>query len=73
MANKDRHFLAKRGTAALVACIVEVLRESDPTFRARFLSKLDELYEQARDLDDAEGVEEMELFRWTREIVLDRP
>ncbi|MGD0532531.1 MAG: hypothetical protein ABSA62_09715 [Methyloceanibacter sp.] len=34
----------KMATAALVACIVQTLDESDPTFRDRFEHRVDEWY-----------------------------
>ena len=60
---------AKRGTAALVACIVGTLDESDPTFRERFLAKLGDVYYEFRDNTDGDVIQELELFRWTREYL----
>jgi hypothetical protein len=57
---------AKRGVAALTACLVQTLNESDPTFQARFLDKLDRGYRQLRDDTDGDVNQELELFSWTR-------
>ena len=66
---------AKRGMAVLVACVVETLNESDPSFRGRFLEKLGQGYQK---LKNAEGegaewgpdvIQEMELLTWTRSLL----
>jgi hypothetical protein len=62
-------FHVKRGMAALTACIVQTLNESDPTFQKRFLKRLERAYDLIR--DDAEGDvrEELELLAWVRELL----
>jgi hypothetical protein len=67
-ARKEDLFLAKRGVAALTACAVQALTESDPTFQDRFLAKLEKAY---RKFDRMEGdmIQELELLAWTREYI----
>lgn len=70
MANpNDPHFRTKWGVAVLAATIVETLNDSDPTFRDRFLKRLEEAYYNLR--DDPQRVEDegMELLSWTREAL----
>lgn len=58
---------AKRGVAALTACVVQTLSESDPTFQERFLERLARVYGEFRDNTDGDVIQELELFSWTRE------
>lgn len=58
---------AKRGVAALAACIVQTINESDPSFQARFLKRLDAAYYEFHDNMDGDVRQELELFSWTRE------
>ena len=60
---------AKRGVAALTACVVQTLNESDPTFRERFLENLGNVYYQFRDDTEGDVIQELELFSWTREYL----
>lgn len=60
---------AKRGMAALTACIVQTLNESDPTFETRFLDRLGRVYYEFRDNSEGDVVQELELFSWTREYL----
>ena len=60
---------AKRGAAALTACVVQTLNESDPTFQERFLKNLGEAYREFRDDTDGDVTQELELFQWTREYL----
>lgn len=53
MAGKTDLDHAMRGTAALAACIVQTLTESDPSFQERFLERLGEAYYHFRDRDQA--------------------
>ncbi len=62
-------FHAKRGTAALVACVVQTLNESDPTFRKRFLERLEAGYREIKDDWDGDVIQELELFSWTGEFL----
>jgi hypothetical protein len=62
-------FRAKRGVAALAACIVQTVNESDPTFQIRFLERLGKAYYQFRDDTDGDVLQELELFSWTREYL----
>jgi hypothetical protein len=58
----------KRGVAALAACLVHTLNESDKTFQGRFLKNLDEVYYKFRD-EGGDVIQELELFLWTREYL----
>lgn len=60
---------AKRGTAILAACIVQTLMESDPTFQERFLEKLGKAYRELKDDSDGDVIQELELLRWTQELL----
>lgn len=65
---------AKRGVAALTACVVQTLNESDPTFEKRFLDRLERVYYEFRDEPgahdkDSDVIQELELFQWTREYL----
>jgi hypothetical protein len=64
----DDLYQAERGVAVLVACLAETLSESDPTFKERFLKKLEKWYQDFRD-GKAAGMPEMELLSWTRDIL----
>lgn len=60
---------AKRGVAALTACVVQTLNESDPSFQERFLKRMSELYYLFRDDTDGDVTQELELLSWTREYL----
>jgi hypothetical protein len=61
---------AKRGVAALTACVVQTLNESDPSFQERFLKRLTEVYYHFRDNTELTNTtQELELFSWTREYL----
>ncbi len=64
----------KTAVAALAACIVQTLRESDPSFQERFLDRLEGWYETLR-LDKRTGDRDcLETLTWTREMIsADRP
>jgi hypothetical protein len=49
LAQTDDLFRVKRGTAVLVACIVQTLNEPYATFEERFLKKLEAAYYEIRD------------------------
>ena len=66
---KDDLFRAKRGVAALAACLVHTLNETDKTFQERFLKNLDEVYYEFPDDTDGDVNQELELFSWTREYL----
>jgi hypothetical protein len=57
---------AKRGVAALVACLVQTVNETDPSFQDRFLAKLSEAYREFKDKTDGDVIQELELISWTR-------
>ena len=56
---------AKRGIAILATCIVQTLSESDPSFKGRFLKRLERAYRELRDNTDGDVVQEMEIISWT--------
>lgn len=60
---------AKRGVAALTACLVHTLNKSDPTFQERFLKNLGEVYSEFRDNTDGDVNQELEVFSWTQEYL----
>lgn len=60
---------AKRGVAILAACIVQTIRESDPSFEERFLKRLGAAYRELRDDTPGDVIQEMELLSWTRELL----
>lgn len=59
----------KKGTAALAACIVQTLNESDPSFQERFLSRLARAYGEFRDNTDGDVQNELETLAWTRTLL----
>ena len=62
----------KKGTAVLVACVVQTLHESDPTFQGRFLANLSKAYDQIKDDWDGDVSSELELLAWTKELLTGR-
>jgi hypothetical protein len=68
-APKDDLFHAMRGTADLVACVVQTLNESDQSFQERFLEKLTDAYYHFRDNPEGEILQELELLSWTRGLL----
>jgi hypothetical protein len=65
---KDDLFHAKRGVAALAACVVQTLNESDPTFQERFVKRLEKAYDHFR-YQEGDTNHELELLSWTRELL----
>jgi hypothetical protein len=63
---EDDLFHVKRGIAALSACIVQTMNESDPTFQKRFLERLERAYYKLR--DNGGATQELELLSWVREL-----
>ncbi len=59
----------KRGVAMLTACMVQTLKESDPTFEERFLARLARAYDAARELPVEGDLHEIEILSWTREYI----
>lgn len=55
-----------RGTAALAACIVQTLSESDPSYHERFLRRLAAAYVVFRDDTDGDVAQEIQLLSWVR-------
>lgn len=60
---------AKRGVAVLALCIVQTANEFDPTFRERFLRRLDGLYRDLRDHGSDPNTEGLELLGWIADLV----
>ena len=56
----------KMGVSILVACIVQTLNESDPTFQKRFLDRVAAAYSEVQDLT---GTDCSELLYWPREML----
>jgi len=66
---KDDLFHAKRGTAALAACIVQTLDESDPTYQKRFLQRLQKANDYLRYRAADDPTQELELLSMTRDLL----
>ena len=62
-------FHARRGVAAVVACLAQTLNESDSTFENRFLKRLDRAYNQIRDDSEGDVRQELELLSYVRELL----
>ena len=62
-------FHIRRGVAALTACVVQTLNESDPTFQKRFLKRLDRAYDLIRDDTEGDVRQELELLSSVREVL----
>ncbi|MBL8773895.1 MAG: hypothetical protein JNK30_21085 [Phenylobacterium sp.] len=62
---------SKRGIAALTACLVQTINESDPTFQERFLKRLGEAYYEIRDNSPASdnNHEALEPLTWVQEYL----
>ena len=59
---------ANLGMAALVACVVQTLNETDPTFQERFLTRVGKSYYEFLS-DTGDATQELELLAWTRELL----
>jgi hypothetical protein len=59
----------KKGTAMLVACIVQTLSKSDPCFREQFVRQMAVAYYELPDILDQESRIAMELLSLTRELL----
>ena len=68
-APNDALFHVRRGTAALAACIVQTLNESDPTFQARFVQRLEKAANFFRYRAADDPTQELELLSWTHELL----
>ena len=60
---------AKRGMTAVVACLVQTLNETDPSFKERFLKRLEKAYQEFRDNMEGDVRQELEAISWTREYL----
>lgn len=59
----------KRGAAILATCIVQVINESDPTFKGRLLDKLVKAYNELKNSSEEAVIDELEIVAWTRELL----
>ena len=62
-------FHARRGVAAVVACLAQTLNESDSTFEKRFLKRLERAYDQIRDDSEGDVRQELELLSCVRDLL----
>ena len=69
VAEADSLHQAKLAAAALGACIVQTLNESDPSFEARFLDRLGREYEKYRNNSDTDPVHVLDVIHWTGELL----
>src|SRR5690242_5644546 len=60
---------AQTGVAALIACVVQTLNESDPSFQQRFLDRLERAYLHFRDNTEGPVAQELELLSGTRQLL----
>lgn len=56
------------GLAALIACIVQTLDESEPAFRNRFVKNLEGLYAQVRE-SPMFDIADLEMLTLTRDLL----
>lgn len=59
---------AKEGIAVVVARLVEVLQEEEPTFRFRYLSRLAYNYNRMRDTLLGDQQDAIDVVDWTRRV-----
>ena len=59
----------KRGVAILVTCLVETLKDTDPTFQDRFIENLDRAYRITREQFDDQTLDRHELIRWVQTTI----
>jgi len=59
----------KRGSAILVACLIQALREGDPALQDRFLNRMVEAYGDLRGKSHGNVQHELELLDWTHELL----
>lgn len=63
---------SKRGLASVVACLVQTINETDPTFQERFLARLEAAYYELRDSPTASSKNDhmaLEPVSWVRELL----
>jgi hypothetical protein len=65
----DPLFRNKWGVAVLAVCLAETINEADPSFRDRFLEKLEAAYRKLRDESQNDEIQGLELINWTREAL----
>lgn len=61
---------AKTGVATLITALVHTLNETDPTFQARFLKRLDQAaYSRKNSEEGAWDLDEIEVIHWTQTFI----
>ena len=68
-AQQDDQFRQGMGTAALIACVVQTLNESDSTFQERFLNRLERAYREFPGRVSGDPRIVLEMFAATRELL----
>lgn len=64
----------KMAVAALVACVVQTMRETDPSFEKRFRAQLKNWYGTLKADKRTSGLDCLEPLIWCREMIAgDRP
>jgi hypothetical protein len=60
----------KTGAAVLATCLVQTLNESDPSFRDRFLQKLEIASDRVQERHPTREMRDVrEMLSWTRELI----
>ena len=67
---------SKRGISAAIACLVQTIGETDPTFQQRFMARLEAAYSEIREQPtgtppavSANTSEALESLTWIRELL----
>ena len=64
---------SKRGLASVIACLVQTINETDPTFQGRFVARLETAYYELRDNPTSPHSKNdhmaLESFMWVRELL----
>jgi hypothetical protein len=68
---KERRVPLELGPAVLVTCIVQTLAESNSTFQARFLNRLERAYRELRE-DPKATLHTLAELSWVRELLTGR-
>jgi hypothetical protein len=69
MFKRDPTDQTKNGTAILIACLVQTINETDPSFQERFLKRLGHAHYDLKNNSEVEVQHEMELLAWTRSML----
>lgn len=57
----------KKATAIMFAAVVSALGETNPEFKGRFVSKIEDAYAKIR--NDTDDLNALELLSWTRTMI----